>query len=303
MNSQSITNSNGDEFSHYAKSVEKMENGSKFFDFFFKVNLIKVLIYFLSMSANLYEYSVSSISLYLLFLVIETILSVFIPYKDNYIKKSSWKKSLSATIMLIIADIILLIQSGFFQDRISLSFLSLIVMISTAISGTAIKKLFIIKKLSKLKGYPHFSEILDNPNFIFKNQINSNPKFSSINIPPLQNANINYHYNKQTSMSVPSISIPKNNIKPHISVKIPDMKIPELVAVNNNDISYIIPETEKLTIPVASDTPLEARLLGNATIDYKNMRFATAELQILDDNISEKKEKHKKINLSKEGSN
>ncbi len=254
---------NQNDFDHYAESAEEMNKISKFFDKFFIFNIIKNFLNFLFIPATLNLYTIDEISIHLLFILSGIILSLFMSYKQNYLKNPR-KCRLCAELFIILETLSVIFKSGFNLSIIE-SLLNLFSYISIGLAGKSIKKYLNLEKLSSLKGYPFFNELLDNPNYV----------------PPL---NIPVSPQK----SIISVTIP--SVKSHISVKIPDLQ-PEPVIVP------IIAEpvkkfSEDIMIIPSYDTPAEARILGNATVDYR-------EYVKLNDLYDNQQQSRKKINLSK----
>lgn len=266
------------EFEHYALSAEKMEKTAVFFDRFFILNVIKLVIYFLAMPTSLGVYSVGSISAHLLLTAIEISCLITASYKDIYINNAN--KSKIAAVLMLAADL------GFFLFKSGALFSSpthYLVILSAIASVKAILKLGDIEKLSHLKGYPNFSEITDNPNYV-----PNKPLPFSYNLPKKNTAraNPNVQINIPANASMPSLQTPN-----HVSVHMPDIAIEKEPAVNiPNDIPHTLSENDIFPIPPACYTPSEARLLGNATI---NTAAAMTE------ELYTPPKTHKKINLSK----
>lgn len=272
------------EFEHYALSAEKMEKAAVFFDRFFILNIIKLVIYFLAMPASLGVYSAGSISAYLLLTAVEISCLITTSYKDIYLK--NFNKSKIAAVLMLAADL------GFFLFKSGALFSSpthYLVILSAIASVKAILKLGDIEKLSHLKGYPNFSEITDNPNYVPNKPL---PFPYNINHIPSKNtarANPNVQINIPVNASMPSLQTPN-----HVSVHMPDISIEKEPAVNishdRNDIPNRLSENDIFPIPPACYTPSEARLIGNAT-----MNTATA----MTEELYIPPKTHKKINLSK----
>ena len=271
-----MTNSvNSSQFSHYSESAEKMRLINRFFNNFVIFNVIKNVICLMAMPANLSSYSSDSIAEYSVKLAVSIILSVIMSYRDLYEDRANQKKSrlcFLATTFFIINELNLLLSS-------SHDFLS-ILMIIAALS--AISKYSELDKLSRLKGYPLFSESLDNPQYTAAAAA-ANISPAIMNGTNVSSGNIPY--------SAPPPSVSPLTVKNHVSVKLDDIKMPEL-----SDMTAEIP-SEKLyaKIPDARDIPAEARMLGNAAIEYSAEKLSDIAVSPID-----YKKPEKKINLSKE---
>ena len=267
---------NSSQFSHYSESAEKMRSINRFFNNFVTFNVIKNVLCLMAMPANLSSYSPDSLAEYLVKLAVSIILSVIMSYRDLYEDRASQKKSrlcFLAAAFFIINELNLVLSSQY-------NFFSILMTI-TALS--AISKYSELDKLSRLKGYPLFSEVLDNPQYTAAS--------AASNIPPAIMNSTNVSAGNTASSATPPAVSPLT-VKSHVSVKLDDIKIPEL-----SDMKAEIPP-EKLyaeIIPDARDIPAEARMLGNAAIEYSAEKLSDTALSPID-----YKKPKKKINLSKE---
>lgn len=267
---------NSSQFSHYSESAEKMHSINHFFDNFVKFNVIKNVICLMATPAHLSSYSPDSLAEYLVKLAVSIILSVIMSYRDLYENRASQKKSrlcFLAAAFFIINELNLVLSSQY-------NFFSILMTI-TAVS--AISKYSELDKLSRLKGYPLFSEKLDNPQYTAVS--------AASNIPPAIMNRINVPAGN-TPCSAPPPAFSPLTVKSHVSVKLDDIKMPEL-----SDMRAEIPP-EKLyaeIIPDARDIPAEARMLGNAAIEYSAEKLSEITVSPI-----EYKKPENKINLSKE---
>ncbi len=244
---------NSNDFDHYPASLDKMNKIHKFFNNFFIFNTIKDIANLLWTAANINLYTVETIDLYAFFVLLNTAIPFFTMYEKNYIKTPM--KCFKATFGFILSELLILFLKP------ELSIFSIITLI---LSALALSKYLKIDELSKLKGFPIFSELLDNPQVY---QIKKAPAIST----PIP--------------SIVSIPIPSIISNPHISVKLPE---PEPL-----DIERRFSKNEESILILPQDIPPEARLLGNATMDFKK------QIQV-EDMFTPKQKNKKKINLSKE---
>ncbi len=254
---------NQNDFDHYTESAEEMNKISKFFDRFFIFNIIKNAVNFLFIPTILNLYTINEISLHLLFIISGIILSLFMSYKQNYLKNPR-KCKLCAELFIILETLSVIFKFGFNLSIIE-SLLNILSYISIGLAGKSIKKYLNLEKLSNLKGYPFFNELLDNPNYV-----------APLNIPV------------SPQKSIVSVTIPP--IKSHVSVKIPDLQPEPIIAPMTAE--PIQKFSQDIMIMPSYDTPAEARILGNATMDY-------TEYVKLNDLYDNQQQSRKKINLSK----
>lgn len=272
---------NSSQFSHYAESAGKMHSIHHFFNNFVILNAIKTLIYFTTMPANLSEYSSHSISEYSARLTVNIVLSIIMSYRDLYENRANQKKSrlcFLAAAFFIMNELTLV-----FSSSTNLNDILSIGMVIAACS--ALKKYNELDKLCKLKGYPLFSESLDNPQYTAASAVSSIP-------PAIMNAaNVKV---KSVPAAPPPVTVNPLPVKNHVSVRLDGIKAPEISDMTEDE----VPKRKCCAeIPDARDIPAEARLLGNAAIEYSAERLSDIAVSPID--YTEHKTK-KKINLSKE---
>lgn len=295
MNSQTTNStSNKNEFSHYHESAEKMEKISSFFNKFFLANVLKAFAYFILMPGFIHNYTLGSIDITIAYIVSQIALSFASSYKEIYMNKTKLSHILIALMTLIDA-----LSIAVFND-----YITLLVSVAGIITEIAAQvKMSGLKKLKNLKGYPLFNELLDNPAYVFTAipNLNVNLGSISINTPPPAISSINtgyYHYSKGSVQN---------------SVKIPDIQTVEPEKVSLEEMTVEKPAEGKISnIPFPADTPMEARILGNATLDYSIFNIQTEEISVIADGIKQYADlseidytdnRHKIINISKNKNN
>lgn len=258
---------NNHDFDHYAESAEQMNKIDKFFNKFFLINMIKIFLGFLFMPTQLYSYSHSAITAFLIISALQIFLSIYTPYENNY--KNKTQNCRITDILMIITEIIFMLinSSTSLMPWLTVTFGGIAVITQI----TALTKFSKLEELKQLKGYPLFSELLDNPKYV--PPVNMPQKTLP---PPLK--------------PIISVKLPNTNIKPNVSVKIPNLQ-PE--PITSPMMSEPVKKfSEDIMIPPSCDTPAESRILGNATVDY-------TEYVKLNDLYDNHKQSGKKINLSK----
>lgn len=277
MNSQNMNNSNNPDCSHYTESAENMGKISDFFTGFFWIHISKAFLYFLFMPEFISSYSLSAIDITVAYIISQVILTIIASYKEIYINKTRLS-NIAISLMILIDAVSTIIHSG--------SMISICTITAIINEIVALKKTFDLRKLKQLKGYPLFSELLDNPKYI--------PPCNKIPNPVINSISLNL---PQSNASHISVKIPHN--KSHVSMQIPVMNNPESEKILVEDmLSEKSVKNNLFEIPLPADTPMEARLLGNATLDYKE--FQRNNLQVEELSYDKSAENHKKINLSKD---
>ena len=286
MDSQTTNSSNKNEFSHYHKSAENMEKISEFFTDFFRIHIFKAFLYFLLMPEFITDYSANAIGVTAAYIISQIILALIASYKETYMNKTGLS-NIAISIMMLIDILSTIIHRG--------SIISICTIIAIADEIIAHKKTFELRKLKKLKGYPLFSELLDNPAYVFTNP---NPNANISTSMPANLNIINCLYSKSTAQN---------------SVKITDITAIEPEKVSLEEMTAEKPaENKTFSIPFSADTPMEARILGNATVDYSIFNIQTEEMSGITDGsnrsvslseIDYTDNRHKIINISKNKNN
>lgn len=285
MDSQT-TNSSKDEFSHYHKSAENMEKISEFFNDFFRIHIFKAFLYFLLMPEFITDYSANAIGITAAYIISQIILALIASYKETYMNKTGLS-NIAISIMMLTDILSTIIHRG--------SIISICTIMAIADEIIAHKKTYELRKLKKLKGYPLFSELLDNPSYVFAvPNLNANTNTS---IPANSNA-VSCLYSKSMAQD---------------SVKIPDIAAAEPEKISLEEMTSEKPAENRIfSIPFSADTPMEARILGNATVDYSIFNIQTEEMSVIPDGINRSASlseidytdnRHKIINISKNKNN
>jgi hypothetical protein len=283
MNSQNINNSNNShDFLHYAESADKMEKISDFFNSFFWIHIAKAILYFLFMPEFISDYSSGAIDIIVAYIVSQIALTFTASYKEIYMNKT--KLSNIAIAIMTLIDLISTIALKDYDYIVSI--VPIIAIINEIVAQI---KTLDLRKLKPLKGYPLFSELLDNPKYIPPTQLNQNINITSISLNTSPFVNANQHNTSHISIKIPHRH---NKNSSHISVKIPPLNMPEPEKISVEDMSAEKSVKNNLfEIPPSADTPMEARLLGNATLDYSEFQMHNLKVEEINFN-------HTKTNVS-----
>lgn len=274
------------EFAHYPKSQEKMNNIKNYFDKYFVGNLIKTAVYFTALPAFISNYSASSIGISLLLMAVEAVSLLLSSYKECYQKKPELSKVGLAG--MILSDIgFFLLKAPYFS-----SVIHYITVVSVIASFKAYRDIKQLEVLKTLKGYPLFSEMIDNPNYIPPNlPFNMMPKgvLKALNAPSANKSKI--------PVILKTASMDSLQLHGNISDNPEDISADNSPKIHyENDLPLNLSAADETIIPPAWCTPSESRLIGNANINSHYDMTEEMTVSHINDDVKNKKT----INLSKQ---